>query len=418
MQPPAQPGGGADFSVFFATIAAGGGHVATAHAMAEELHELHPGGVSTRVSDVMAEFGFEKLDRRHKESWREMLKRPRLVRLGQRLTDVAPGLTRAAQNALLSDFARVAQRKLEELAPDLVVANHGWLATALTLARTRYGMRTPVVIYATEPFDASALWAEPRAERVVAPSLAAKEDLVRLGVPAASVTVLGYPVRRAFLETPDQRTARAALNLDDGFTCLLSLGAEGLAGEAVQLAETLAGLDVQVVAVAGRNTELKAAFDRLAVTYPRLRAVGFTDRMPEYLAASDLVVGKAGPASTMEALASGRPVLATAYAGLNEERVVRFLQTRGVGGYAPTPAALKAAVTAWRDPVRRAATAAAAHALDFAGMNRRVASYLSALARGALPAGQPTTAEELGNFEATTAASLAGGLTERVNGRA
>src|SRR5690606_20945814 len=61
-------------SVLFATIAAGGGHVATANAMAEELHRLHPGAVSTRVSDVMAEFGFEKLDKRHKESWREMLK--------------------------------------------------------------------------------------------------------------------------------------------------------------------------------------------------------------------------------------------------------------------------------------------------------------------------------------------------------
>jgi len=51
-------------SVFFATIAAGGGHVATANAMAEEMHRLHPGGVNTQVADVMAEFGFEALDRR------------------------------------------------------------------------------------------------------------------------------------------------------------------------------------------------------------------------------------------------------------------------------------------------------------------------------------------------------------------
>ena len=123
--------------VLFATIAAGGGHVATANAMAEELLRQHPGEVETRVVDVMAEWGHEELDRRHKESWRRMLKRPHLVRLGQRLTDLAPGLTRAAQNALLNDFARGAQQHIDDLAPDLVVANHGWLATALTLARTK-----------------------------------------------------------------------------------------------------------------------------------------------------------------------------------------------------------------------------------------------------------------------------------------
>ncbi len=399
--------------VLFATIAAGGGHVATANAMAEELQRQHQGAIKTDVVDVMAEWGHESLDRRHKESWRRMLKRPRLVRLGQRLTDLAPGLTRAAQNALLDDFAKDAKARIDELGPDLVVANHGWLATTLTLSTTKYGMRTPVLIFATEPFDASALWAEPRAERVVAPSLAAKEDLVRLGVPAANVAVMGYPVRRAFLEPPPRSAARSDLGLENTFTCLLSLGAEGVAGEALQLAETLARLDVQVVAIAGRNAELAARFEELAERHERFRAVGFTHRMPAYLAASDLVVGKAGPASTMEALAVGRPVLATAYAGLNERRVVRFLQTRGLGGYAPTTASLEQQVAQWRDPERRLQMAERARALDFAGMSRRVGEYIHAAARGAAATTADSAAHTEHEFEATTAASLAGDVNPR-----
>lgn len=413
MSAPEPPSGGqADtLSVVFATIAAGGGHVATANALAEGLHALRPAGVSTSVSDVMAEFGFGRLDRRHKQSWRGMLKRPRLVRAGQRLTDVAPRLTRAAQNALLQGFAQEAQRRLDELGPDLVVGNHGWLATALTLARTRFGMRSRLLIFATEPFDASALWAEPQAQRVVAPSSAAKEDLVRLGVPAGRVAVLGYPVRQAFLQPPERAAARAELGLDDSFTCLVSLGAEGLAGQAVELATTLARMDHQVVAVAGRNAELEASFRRLTSTFPRLTPVGFTDRMPAYLAAADVVVGKAGPASTMEALAVGRPVIATAYAGLNEERVVRFLQTRGLGGYAPTPAMVKAQVAAWRDEARRAEAAHVAATLDFAGMSRRLSEYLLSLAKGQSPAAPDQALLEARVFEGTTAASLAGPVT-------
>lgn len=395
-------------NVLFATIAAGGGHVATATAMAEGLERLAPSASSTRVADIMAEFGFEKLDERHKESWRALLRRPRLVRLGQRLMGAAPGLTRAAQNALLNDFARVAAARIDELAPDLVVANHGWLATALTLARLKHGMRSRVLIFATEPFDASALWAEPRAEWVVAPSVAAKEDLVRLGVPENRVAVLGYPVRGAFADAPDQRAARAALGLDAGFTCLVSLGAEGLANRALTLAETLLDMQAQVIAVAGRNSELKASLERLAAERPRLKAVGFTDQMPTLLAASDLVVGKAGPASTMEALAVGRPVVATAYAGLNEQRVVRFLQARGLGGYAPTAAALRAQVSTWRDTTRLRRVADESLALDFAGMNARLAGYVAAVARVASGGVPPAATAPSGSFEATSARELAG----------
>ena len=53
-----------------------------------------------------------------------------------------------------------------------------------------------------------------------------------------------------------------------------------------------------------------------------------------YLAAADVFVGKAGPASVYEALAVGRPVLLTGYAGLNERGVLRFVLREGLGSYA------------------------------------------------------------------------------------
>ncbi|HRP48315.1 MAG TPA: hypothetical protein PLT07_12255 [Trueperaceae bacterium] len=125
--------------VFFATIAAGGGHVATATALAEALHAYYPDDFTTRVSDVMAEFGAAALDRRHKASWRALLRRPQLVRIGQRLSDAAPSVTRLSQSLTLDAFARSLARQLNELGPDLVVANHGWLATVFAAARTRTG---------------------------------------------------------------------------------------------------------------------------------------------------------------------------------------------------------------------------------------------------------------------------------------
>ncbi len=368
--------------VFFATIAAGGGHVATATAMAQALQHHYPGDFEVRVSDVMAEFGAAALDRRHKAGWRGMLSRPKLVRWGQRVTDAAPGLTRAGQSLLLARFAKTLTAELNELEPHLVVANHGWLATVFALAR-RHGLRSPVVVFATEPFDASALWSERSSEAVVAPSVAAKDDLRRLGVPAERVWVLGYPVKREFLQPPPRAAARERLNLGAGFTCLLSLGAEGMAGEALARAEQLAASGAQVLAVAGRNRALESSLRQLAGRYPLLTPFGFTDAMSTLLAAADVVVGKAGPASTMEALAVGRPVIVTSYAGLNEQAVLRFLEANDLGSYAHDAASLELQLESWRnDEPRRVKAAARAAALDFAGMAQRIASFLARRAQG------------------------------------
>lgn len=369
--------------VLFATIAAGGGHVATANAMAEALALHHPGAFGSRVSDVMAEIGPAWLDRRHKASWKRMLARPRLVRNAQRLMDRAPRLTHAAHALLLDRFARAAAAAVNAEDPALVVVNHGWLATAFTAARRSYRLRAPVVVFETEPFDASALWYAPHVERVVAPSLAAKTALVRLGVAADRVDVVGYPVRQGFLRAPRQDEARRVLGLEPRFTALLSLGAEGVSSRALAQAKALALAGHQVIAVAGRNRELRQAFDDLARAFPSVQAIGFSDDMPTLLAASDVVVGKAGPASVMEALAVGRPVVVTGYAGLNEEAVVRFLRDRRLGSYAPDDGAMLAAVQAWSaEPDRRQAVARSAEALAFPAMARSVADYLAAFAHG------------------------------------
>jgi len=366
--------------VLFATIAAGGGHVATAEAMAEALGQRHGDAFTSRVSDFMYEFGPGWLDRRHKAAWKRMLGRPRGIRIAQRVMDSAPRATQAWQRVLLDGFARRAARAVNAIDPVLVVANHGWLATGFAAAR-RYGLRAPVVVYETEPFDASALWFAPGVERFVAPSMAARNALVRLGVRPTRIDVLGYPVRDGFVTAPDRAEARRALGLEDRFTCLLSLGAEGVSGRALDVARTIAEAGHAVIAVAGRNRDLEQAFGALSRVHPNVRAVGFSREMPRLLAACDVVVGKAGPASVMEALAVGRPVVVTGYAGLNEEAVVRFLVSRGLGSHAPDAAALRSELNAWSSsPERRAGAALACGRLAFPAMRHAIADALVAYA--------------------------------------
>lgn len=369
--------------VFFATIAAGGGHVATARALAQGLTAASPGTFETTVSDYMKDLGLTEQDRRHKESWAWMLANPWSARYGQHLLDTFPRLTNRYHRLALDALARRAAEHLGALNPVLVVVNHGWLMVALTRAQRRYGLSTPVLTFATEPLDASALWAEADAERVIAPSRAALGDLVKHGVPKQKVDLIGYPVQQAFLRAPSKQEARARLGLPDHLTCLVSLGGEGVGRHIQRVIRILLEhpLKPHVVVMTGRNAALRERLEPLE----NVRALGYIENMAEYLTACDVVVGKAGPASVMEALAVGRPVLAVSYAGLNEAKLVRFLAQKQLGAYVPNPTQLSEKLYEFTEVSTRQRVADTTETLGIEGMTHDLSSYLAEAARHGFP---------------------------------
>src|ERR687894_267846 len=360
-------------TILFATIAAGGGHVATAHAMSEALEHHYPGEFELRVSDYMKEVGARQvagLDRLHKDIWRFMLRYPVLARSSQRLMDAFPRLTIAAQRRLVRGFARAAAADLGEDPPLLIVSNHGLMTAGLAEAKHRYGLEVPVLSFANELFGICAYWADPRTDHIVVPSDEARRDLMRFGVPEGKMSSagFGYPVRQAFLNVPSKTDARARLGLADRFTCLISSGGEGVERNQRELVRVLLSSDVspQVVVVAGRNGALKRELKALGMG--RLRIDGF--------------VGKAGPASVYEALVVGRPALVTGYAGLNEVGVARFVEREGLGRYVKTSSMLLEEVRRYAgDSALLEEVARRCQELDLTSSTERLAHHIIQYAR-------------------------------------
>ena len=318
-------------TLLFATIAAGGGHVATARAMAEGIERRYPEQFEVRISDFMHEVGATGFDQRHKAMWRWALRYPQSARVGQRVIDALPRLAMRIQRRLLTSFAHLAAAHLQRDPVDLVVSNHGLVTTGLALAKRHHDLDVPVLTFATEPHGISAYWADPWADHILVPSEAIRQSLTRMGVPSDRLEVVGYPVQHAFLEASNKTEARRLLRLEDRFTCLVSLGAEGISTRPMALITALhaEASPPQLVVICGKNEALKR--ELLALQMPGLRVEGYVGNLADYIAASDVVIGKAGPASVYEALAVGRPVLVTGYAGLNERGVVRFLERRSLG---------------------------------------------------------------------------------------
>ena len=366
--------------------------MATARAMAQAVETHYKGAFRTEVSDYMLELGNQHpdvrtFDAQHKASWKVALEYPLLARYGQRLFDTFPAATRAVLRRQLRPFAARTTEDLRRRDPALVVANHPFLAVGFAAAqhlKEPAALNIPIITFATEPLDASALWAEPRAQRFVVPSAAARRDLTRMGVPGHKVDLVGYPVQQPFLNAPSQEEARRALGLADAFTCLVSLGGEGVGGQTERVVRALLSLGAHVVVIAGRNEGLKRGLESLA--YPNLTVRGFVTNMADYLAACDLVVGKAGPASVIEALAVGRPVLATSYAGLNERKLIRFLEERRLGRYVPDLGRLTQEVARYRaSPEMLEGVAQRCAALGLVEMTEQLAHYLARAATQGLP---------------------------------
>ncbi|TME84792.1 MAG: glycosyltransferase [Chloroflexi bacterium] len=205
-------------------------------------------------------------------------------------------------------------------------------------------------------------------------------------MPADRLVKAGLPIHPRFQDAigqfSDKRSMRLKLRLrPHAPTVLLAGGGDGtepLRKYAAALARS--PLDIQVLAVAGRNQAL--AEHLREDNHAGVRVFGFVDNMPELLLASDLLVTRAGPGMIAEGLACGCPLLLTGYLPGQEEGNVTEVVDRGLGRYVPRPNDLVEAVSAWfaEPPARRLEDARKVRAAADPGAAFEVAEVLVRLA--------------------------------------
>jgi processive 1,2-diacylglycerol beta-glucosyltransferase len=141
---------------------------------------------------------------------------------------------------------------------------------------------------------------------VTSPAAAAS---VRRYLPKAQISVVPPPVRAAFYAAPSQEEARVALGVPLEDPCVLVIDSGWGFGPLVESVAAMADAGVHVLAVAGRQRTVERRLRKLAQTTRRVRPFGFTDRVPELMAAADVVVALPGATTCSEARVVGRPLL-------------------------------------------------------------------------------------------------------------
>jgi processive 1,2-diacylglycerol beta-glucosyltransferase len=207
-------------------------------------------------------------------------------------------------------------RLLKRVQPDLCIATHFLPAEIIAWLIAKKKLRAKNAIVVTD-YDVHAMWLCRTVGRYYLAIPEAAEYLAGIGVPREIVRVTGIPIDPLFAVPLDRATARSALNLDaKSPVLLLAAGGYGI-GPLEQLVRDLLALQKpwQLVAIAGKSEKMKKRLDEIARAAgslangsPRLVPVGFTTQMDQYMAAADLLVGKAGGLTTSEALARHLPM--------------------------------------------------------------------------------------------------------------
>jgi processive 1,2-diacylglycerol beta-glucosyltransferase len=202
-------------------------------------------------------------------------------------------------------------KMLREYQPDVIVCTHFLPAEIISWLKAKERLATRQAIVVTD-FDVHTMWLCHHFEQYFVALDETRAHLEKLGIPPPKITVSGIPIDPVFSEPRDKREMRIKHGLKpDRTTILISAGGFGV-GSVKKLLMSLAWLEhpAQVVAICGHNEELKSELEREAARLSpgndvAVKIVGYTKEMQEYMAASDILLGKPGGLTTSEALAMG-----------------------------------------------------------------------------------------------------------------
>jgi processive 1,2-diacylglycerol beta-glucosyltransferase len=275
------------------TASIGAGHDLPAEVLREELIELSPGAEVEVVDCLELAGGF--IERAINTASFESPLANRLYDVQVRLLhDFA--VTRRAAGRLGELLAgRPVLRALAERRADVVVSTYPGSTEVLGRLRRSGRLRIPAVAAITD-LAALTFWAHPGVDLHLVTQAESIPEVRAIAGPRTEVLhVRGLDDPR-FADPPSREAARRALELPpDGPVIVVSGGgwAVGDLGGAAE--EALATPGAFVVVLCGRS--------------PGVRVLGFTDRMPDVLAAAEVLIHSTAGLTVTEALVTGCAVI-------------------------------------------------------------------------------------------------------------
>lgn len=166
-----------------------------------------------------------------------------------------------------------------------------------------------------------------------------KEYLISKNIPSTKIFATGIPISSRFLQNYNRDKILQEFNLKENRKNILFFGGGefGLGkAKTVEIFNTLVKQfdNIQVIAIAGKNEKMKLEFEKIVNDNNKqdsVKVLAFTNKVPELMSISDLVISKPGGLTTSESLASNLPMIIINPIPGQEEENAEFLEIKGTG---------------------------------------------------------------------------------------
>lgn len=229
---------------------------------------------------------------------------------------------------------------LQDFDPDYVISTHPFSSQMCAYLKKKEKVNFKLATIMTDfaPHDQWLLYPEYVDYFFVAHSKM-KQQLIQKGISANKIYATGIPLSNRFLKTynKDDILKEFGLVKDKKIVLFFAGGEFGLGkSTTTEVLKIFAEdfNDLQIIAIAGRNESMKKKFEDIVNSSGRqdsIKVLDYTNKVPELMSISDLVVTKPGGLTTTESLASNLPIVIINPIPGQEEENASFLENNGVG---------------------------------------------------------------------------------------
>jgi len=318
--------------VLFLTVSTGNGHIRAAEAV-KECVERRFRNSRTLIIDTL-KYASPLADRLIAGGYLLTVKGiPQVYGKLYKMAEVDEKLTNFCK-AFNSLFSGKLCSIIEDFHPSVIVCTHTVPLHMLSHLKRKGVVNVPVMAIVTD-YTNHLFWKLDNIDAFIVAHECIKQDMVNMGVDRNSIYAYGIPVSKSFLQRKDRKKTLKELKLKDKLTALLMGGSLGL-GEVPRIFQSVLSCkrDLQVIAIAGNNERLKKDLEAYALNSGKeARIFGYTDRVADFMDASDFIITKPGGMTISEALVKGLPLFIMSPIPGQEEKNARFLINCGAAAH-------------------------------------------------------------------------------------
>jgi 1,2-diacylglycerol 3-beta-galactosyltransferase len=353
----------------------GGGHRSAANAIIEALELEFPGRFTTEMVDFFKDYAPPPLNFAG-PTYPAMSKMKTFWGVGYRVLD-DPIRMDTIYDAIWPYIQSAARKLISEHPCDLMVSVHSLVNYPAVRSPD---LKVPYITVVVDLVTAPAAWYQPETTLLIAPTEAAYQKGLKIGIDPAKMYLVGLPISEKYcIDVGDRTTLRRKWGWKNELPVILLVGGGEGMGRMEQDAYALdeAGVKATLVVVTGRNEHMLKRMQARSWQVGS-RIYGFVRELNEFMRAADMIITKAGPTTICEAFVSGLPIIISSYVPGQERGNVIHVVSNGAGVYAPTTERVVSTVQAWlKDPAERAKVAAASLKLARPRAARQIAKLIA-----------------------------------------